>query len=414
MTVILFIMDGLGDLKSKVIDDSFGTPLELARTPHLDKLAELGQTGLMITHGKGITPESEDAHLRIFGYNPKVYLKGRGPLEALGLGIKLERGDLAFRTNLATVKSTKRGKIILIDRRAGRIRTDDAIKITKNIRRKTIDGIRFIYTPGVEHRGVLVMRPVGAKKNKLSTKITGNDPHHYDIPDLLTHPLSKDKHAVFTSQVLNKYLEFVHSMLENNSINTYRKNKGLLQANYMLVRGVGEYHKIPSMKERFGIKAVCVAGAPLYKGVAKYVGMRVINVDGATGDKNTNLKNKIRAVKKLASSHKYDLIFLHVKATDSLSHDKNCIGKLRFIEKIDRDIGPELIKLSKGNNIIITGDHATPCKKGCHTPDPIPFLIVGPEIIPDETKKFGEKWCKKGKLGVFLGKNVIKMIKNLA
>ncbi len=413
MSVILFIMDGLGDDDhrfrcNKAGRVRVGTPLSLSNTPRLDRLASEGVTGMLSVHGEGVVPESEDAHLRIFGYDPKSYLPGRGPLEALGAGLRLQEGDIAFRTNFATYVNGR-----IVDRRAGRIDTREAHRLGRIISNITIDGIRFIFKPTVEHRGVLVLRPGRSKKNKLTDKITGNDPEHYRVKYGKVRPIGRSYESKHTAEVINRYLELVHEKLSKSSINEKRKKKGLPVANYLLLRGPGRYRRIESIKKRYGLRAVCVAGAPLYKGVARYVGMKVVDVPGATGDKHTNLKNKIDEVNRLIKSGKYDLIFLHVKATDSFSHDGDCLGKTKFLEKIDRIMGPKLVRLSKEHDIIITGDHSTPCKLKQHSADPVPIMITGPEVTPDRVKTFNERSCSKGRLGVVSGDKMITIIRAL-
>ena len=431
MAVVLFIIDGLGDRPQNVKvgrKTETGTPLELARKPNLDYLAKNGQTGLMITHGKGIKPESEDAHLRIFGYDPGKYMKGRGPLEALGAGLDLLPGDVAFRSNFAYAEEGKYGLngFKIIDRRAGRISTKEAHAIAKNIGLGSLkfDNVEFIFKPTVEHRGVLVMKP--ESNVKLSYNITGNDQSHYDIPGPVALPLDASAEAKRTVDLLNKYIMVTHDLLKKDKANIQRAKKGLPQANFILVRGPGIYSLVPPIKEKYGLKAACVAGAALYKGAAKFVGMDVYDVKGATGDKNTNLKAKIRKVEQLLKlnmkskfkGHKrYDLIFLHVKAADAFSHDKDFLGKMKFIEKIDRAIGPDLKRIAKEHNIIILGDHTTPCSIGDHTDDPIPVLVVGKNVVLGKSKpatQFGEKWCAKGQLGTIYGKDVIGLIQKLS
>ena len=404
---LLFIMDGLGGRPPK-------TGLMMSNHPNLDRIAESGTCGLMVVHGRGIKPESEDAHLRIFGYNPKVYLKGRGPLEALGLGVRLRENDIAFRANLATVKDVGGGTVELVDRRAGRIPTITAKRLTEKIRSVRIDGVRFLYYQGVEHRGVVVIRP--DRGVELSPKVYGNDPVHSGR--LRARPVNRSRAAKRTAELINEYVAEVHKILNSASINKNRVKRGLLPANYILLRGAGEYTKIPSMKERFGMRCACVAGAPLYKGVARYVGMKTFEVRGATGDKKTNIRNKVRTAVRLLNEKdgrgrwRYDLVFLHIKATDSFAHDKDCEGKARFIEKIDRYLAT-IMKEARTHNIIITGDHATPCIVGDHTDDPVPIMISGPMVEPDEVERFDEEECKKGRLGTVFGRDIIRLIKRM-
>lgn len=382
---ILLILDGLGDRTSK-------TSLELAKTPNLDKLAKEGMTGMLSPLGKGVIPPSDKSHLVLFGYDLKKYYCGRGPMEALGAGIKLKKGDVAFRGNFATIKNGK-----IMDRRAGRIDTKIAKKLEKEISMK-IEDVKVIFRSTVEHRGALVLRGKG-----LSANITDTDPHKTGVRVWKCKSRDGRKESRKTARIVNKFSELVFGKLSKNKINKKRK----LPANVVLLRGAGGFRKIDSMKKRFGLKAACISGGALYKGVAKFVGMNILEVKGATGDKNTNLKAKGKAV--LKALKKYNFIFLHVKATDSFSHDKDCNGKKKMIEKIDKELIPILIKSKAG--LVISGDHSTPCKLGKHSADLVPVLVYG--LGKDFVKRFDERNCRKGKLGKILGKDVITYILNL-
>jgi len=409
MSVLLFILDGLGGRPPK-------SALMLSKHPNFDHLLENGTGGLLYVHDKKTAPESEDAHLQIFGYDPKIYLKGRGPLEALGANVKLKTGDIAFRTNFATIDS----KGVVIDRRAGRIKTREAKKLEKPINSIKVTGktpgiknVKIIFRQTVDHRGVLVLRNK-AVGSVLSSQISNTDPAHPKTgviakwkgkKILKSEPIIKSKEAEITADILNKFTKIAIEKLSKADVNKKRIKNKKLPANAILVRGPGYYCPVAPMKERFGIKAACIAGGALYKGCAKYVGMDIINVKGASGDENTNLKAKFAAAKKALK--KYDLVFLHVKATDVFGHDKDCKAKAKFIEKVDKAFKP-LIKLK--TPIIITGDHATPCTVGEHTSNPIPILIYADKIPNDKLKIFNEKSCTKGGLGIVYGKHIIPII----
>ena len=394
--VILLIMDGLGDTKKP------NTPLESAKTPNMNELAREGITGTMLTLGGRVVPTSDKAHLVLFGYNLKEYYPGRGPLEALGAGMKLKKGDVAFRTNFGTIKNGK-----VIDRRAGRIETKYSIKLGKILSMK-IEDVKLIFRGTVEHRGALILRGEG-----LSDKVCGTDPHKLGKPKKCCS-LDGKKDSKKTARIINKFMELSIEKLSQNQLNIRREKVGKVPANIVLLRGAGKFRKIPTMKKRFNIKSTAIAGGALYKGVAKYVGMNVLDVKGATGDRNTNLKAKGRSV--LSSLKNSDFVFVHVKATDSFSHDGDCVGKKNMIERVDKELLPYLFKAirNKKNKIglIITGDHSTPCELKKHSADPVPILMWG--FGKDNIKKFGEKYCKKGKLGKIYGKEIISCILNFS
>ncbi|MBI2079909.1 2,3-bisphosphoglycerate-independent phosphoglycerate mutase [Candidatus Micrarchaeota archaeon] len=384
---VLFIIDGLGDLPP--------TPLQNANLPNFDKLASGGITGLMSTIDRGITPGSDVSHLQIFGYDPHGFYPGRGPLEALGLGIELKEGDIAFRANFATVNP----KFEILDRRAGRIDTNSAKSLEKEVNMK-IDAIEVLFKSSVEHRGALVLRG----KN-LSHEISDTDPHGSGSV-LNSKSLTKSSSAKKTAEILNKFTKEVYKKLNGNSLNKKRTEQKLPPANIVLLRGAGQFKTVPTIQEKFGISVACVAGGALYKGIAKYVGMNVVAVPGATATKDTNLKAKGQAVLQALKSH--DLVFLHVKACDSFGHDGNFEGKKAMLERIDRELLPVL--MNSGAYVIITGDHSTPCIRKNHSGHEVPILIYGKGERSDSVQKFDEISCMNGGLGHIKGKDLMNII----
>ncbi len=393
--IILIILDGLGD---RPIEQYGGlTPLEYAFTPNMDRLAKNGICGLMdVMEGK--TPESDEAHLTLFGYNLKKYYTGRGPIEALGVGMNLMRGDIALRANLASVDKN----LIVIDRRAQRIRSTK--EFVEAVNKMEIDGVKFFLKPGTEHRAVIVMRG-----ENLNDKISDSDPHKVGVKVKKVRPLNESKNAKFTASVLNKFLAKSHEILNNLEINKKRIEKGLLPGNYFLTRGAGHFRPVPSFKRKYGMKACCIAGAGLYKGIGKLVGMSLINLPGATGSVRTDIRGKFIAAKKAIK--KFDFVFVHVKGCDIFGHDGNFEGKRHFIEKIDKAMQ---VLLGIDVPIVITADHSTPCECKGHSNDPVPLLISGPGIRPDTVKNFGERYCKFGTLGKLKGKEFMKKIMEIA
>jgi len=391
MKIILIVLDGLGDALILALRNK--TPLEAAKTPNLDWLARKGVCGLVKPWQMGSSkPASDTCHLALFGYDPKIYYLGRGPYEASGIGMKLKKGDVALRTNFGTVDENLK----IIDRRAGRIEnTQSLVKAISKIR---IKGVNILIKKSYGHRIVLVLRG-----KDISSAITDGDPHKAGEKVRKIFPICifgkcgerERGKAEFTAQVLNEFLEKAHHILKNHPLNKKRKKQKLLPANYLLVRGAGEVREIPSFKEKHGLKAGCIAGGGLYKGIGKILGMDLIKVKGATGFADTNLKGKFLTAKKATRSH--DFIFLHIKATDSLAEDGNYFGKKEFIERIDKDLKP-LLKL-KNTLIVVTGDHATCSELKRHCSEPFPILIYCDRIKADTVKAFSEKACKKGKLG---------------
>ncbi|MGV8176949.1 MAG: 2,3-bisphosphoglycerate-independent phosphoglycerate mutase [Candidatus Bilamarchaeaceae archaeon] len=383
--IVLFIMDGLGDLPSPK------TALQKARKPNLDRLAREGISGMMSTLWRGIVPGSDTSHMNLFGYPPERYYCGRGPLEALGAGMELRKGDIAFRANFATVDE----KWNIIDRRAGRIPTEKGRVLAKGLD-TTIDGVHFKFIPTVEHRGVLVMRGHG-----LGAGLDGTDPHG---PGKVLSARGKDENGWKTAEALNKYTKWVYKKLDRHPANEDAK----LPANILLVRGAGEYCEVEPVSRKYGVKSACVAGGALYKGVARFVGMDIVSVKGATGDKNTDLKAKGRAVLEALKNH--DFVFLHVKATDSFSHDGDLNGKAKFISKVDGELVPMLAK--SGAVLVITGDHTTACSRKEHTGYEVPVLVWNKDGRRDLVKTFDEVSCLSGGLGHIVGCDLMPIMLN--
>lgn len=390
MKIIFIIIDGLGDESIPVLKNK--TPLEAAKTPNLDFLARNGVCGLVLPWTKKEKlPTSEDTHLALFGFNPKISNPGRGVLEVLGIGMKVLPGDVCLRGNFATLNSE--GEII--DRRAGRIeKTESFIKAINNIK---IGGVNFLIGKAVSHRIGIIIRG----KN-LSAKISDNDPKTVGIKPLLIKGLNQSRKAKYTAEVLNRFLEKSNYILKNNPLNKKLK----LAANYILVRGAGSIKKIPNFYKRYKLRAGCIAAGTLYKGIGKYLDMNLIKVKGATGLPRTNLRGKILALKKALPVN--DFIFCHIKAADSLAEDGNFHGKKIFIENIDKNLKP-LLGL-KNTLLVITGDHSTCSLKKRHCSEPLPILLYGDKIKPDNVENFSEKSCKKGGLGKIKQLNLMKKV----
>jgi len=372
MKFLLIVLDGAGDLGKQ-------TPLSLANKPNMDSLAKEGKCGLLDI-GYGKTVNSDFGYLNILGCYSKEDYPGRGYLEALGVGLKPGPGDLCIRGNFATLASN--GNIL--DRRAGRDEKglEYFCEVLDGIE---IDGVRFTVRKSAGHRVVIVLQG----KN-LSDKIVPNDPLKTGVP--LPQIGTREASGKFTASVLNKFSARVHKTLSREAENKKRK----LPANIILIRNIGKKKDVESFRERFRLKGCCIAGIPIARGVARFLGMDVLEIRGANGMPDTNLDGKFEAVAKALK--KYDFVFLHINGTDILSHDAKPVEKQRFIEKIDKDIG-KLVGL-KDVVFIITCDHRTASTPGFrgyrHTTDPVPFLISGNGIKPNSVMRFDENSCRPG------------------
>lgn len=402
---LLIILDGLGDRPVKAFGGK--TPLEAASTPNMDSLAASGVCGVMNAMPKDLYPTSEEAHLAILGYDFKADHPGRGVLEALGIGVKLKPDELVFRVDFGTVDEN----LNLIDARAGVI---ESVKdLCKAIDDVEVDGVKFRIYPSLLYRGVMVLsgNPVKNYLKKSKSAVSDTDPHKagpHKLGVRVLHPKSfgDSKDGKTVARALERYQYLTHEILNEHKINQKRVKKGKLPANFILTRGGGHIKNIESFKDKFELKSACIAGAPLYKGIAAYMGMKVINVKGATGKLDTNIKAKVKVT--LKALKKNDFVFLHIKGTDMAAEDYgDAKMKKEFIEKIDACFAG----LNKVKNVVIsiTGDHATPCELKDHSNDVVPVLIFGTSIS-DNTKKFGESECAHGGLGHIYGKDFMKIL----
>ena len=387
---ILLVCDGLGDRPSA----GGKTPLQAAFTPNLDELSESGINGLIDVISPGIVPGSDTAHLALFGYDPYRYYPGRGVFEVLGANMELNEGDVAFRANFATVDE----KMRVIDRRAGRKGSKILAEVLDGLE---IDGIKISLKNTTQHRCALVL-----KGEQLSRDVSDVDTH--EAGDIVQEckPLKDDKAARKTAAIVNKFVRKSYELLNYHTVNAERREKGEPPANIILLRGAGSYESITSLKERFGFSAACIAGASLYKGVAKYLGMKVLNIESATGKSDTNLKDKAEAA--LQALEVYDFVFVHVKDTDNSGHDGDFEGKRDIISRVDAELVARIKDVD--GYIVVTGDHSTPVTLKRHCSDPVPVVIHGEGVRTDDVNKFDEISAASGGLNRIRGVDLMPML----
>jgi 2,3-bisphosphoglycerate-independent phosphoglycerate mutase len=366
--ILLVVLDGLGGLPV-----NGKTELDVANKPNMDALATKFACGLHIPVAMGITPGSGPGHLSLFGYDPIEWQIGRGVLEALGLGIELKKTDVAIRINYATIENG-----IIKDRRAGRIPTDESRIITERLqeRIKKIDNVEVIFGPGMEHRFAVVLRfpeplPLG------SALIKDTDPQKEGkIPIPATPEIPQ---AEQVARIAEKLISSIVDIIKNEP-----------KANFILLRGFSQLPDIPHFGEVYGLKPLCIATYPMYRGLARLIGM---NAPALKGD----IREEIDFLK--TNYNDYDFFFLHVKKIDSYGEDGNFDGKVHKIEEFDQAL-PEILKL-KPDVLIITGDHSTPSVLKSHSWHPVPLLLRSPYVIGNTCNAFTERECIKGELGIF-------------
>jgi 2,3-bisphosphoglycerate-independent phosphoglycerate mutase len=397
---IIILLDGVGDRPSKALQGL--TPLQAARIPFINGLAAAGMTGLMDPFSPGIPVGSDTGHLAILGYDPLKYYTGRGPFEALGAGIMLRAGDVAFRCNLATVSGDT-----VVDRRAGRISSEEAAELIASLTEvREVDGVEVILRHTVEHRCVLVLR------GDVSDRVSDADPHKEGARLLWPQPTSDDAASRRTAEILKKLMTRYREMLERHPINARRRELGKPQANMILPRGAGKMPSLPSLAERYGVRAAVIAGGALYKGVCSSAGMEVVEAEGATGTLKTNLDSKFS--KAFQALKNYDLVFLHIKGTDTAAHDKDPLKKATFLESIDAALARNYNPPSEELIICVTGDHTTSSITGEHRGDPVPVLINGYGVRRDASQRFNEVDAAVGAIGRIRGMDLMNILMDLA
>jgi 2,3-bisphosphoglycerate-independent phosphoglycerate mutase len=364
--ILLVVLDGLGGLPR-----NGKTELEAASTPNLIELSRRADLGLLTPVDVGVTPGSGPAHLALFGYDPVKYDVGRGVLEALGIGLHPSPSDLCARANFATLAPDG----ILKDRRAGRIPTELCAELAARLQSQiaTIEDVKVVVRPGIGHRFVVVFQGPG-----LSGGLADSDPQQDGARPL---PVSSpDPASAKSVRVANRFIELAAGALKEQD-----------KANFVLLRGLALPPAIPPMTGRFGLKPACIAAYPMYRGLAKLVGMDVLET-GSDWDSEVKTLHE-------HWNGGYDFFFLHLKETDKAGEDGAFDAKQELIEQFDDEVLPQLESL-KPDVLCITGDHSTPAAKAGHSWHEVPVLLASPYVRPSDAHEgFGERACAHGSLG---------------
>lgn len=366
--IVLLVADGLGGLP---LESGGKTELESARTPNLDALARDAVCGLSVPVLPGITPGSGPGHLGLFGYDPLEYRIGRGILEALGINFQVGSRDVAIRGNFCTVDAQG----VITDRRAGRPTTERCVAMCRKMQQIKLPGVELFIEPVREHRFVLVIRGdhLGDAVNDTDPQVVGHKP---------LEAKGTDAESQATAGIVNRFIAEAGRVLANDA-----------PTNMVTLRGFARYPKIETMQEVYGINPVAIAVYPMYKGLARLVGMKV-------EEAGSTLNDQVETLKRLWSQ--YDFFFLHFKYTDSTGEDGNFAAKVERIEQLDQEI-PRVRALNP-DVLIVTGDHSTPSKLKSHSWHPVPTLLWAKTCRPDPVSEFGESQCLRGGLGQFEAK----------
>ncbi len=363
--IVLLIIDGVGGLPHAKTGK---TELESAKKPNLNRIARDSLCGLIDPVGPGITPGSAPGHLAIFGYDPVQYNIGRGVLEALGIDLELNLADIAARGNFCTVD----GKGIITHRRAGRISTDKNTLLCRLLNNIAIEGAEISVLPVKEHRFVLILRG-----EDLSPALADSDPQQIGLAPKKIEALLPQ--AQKTARIVNEFVSQAGSILRGES-----------RANMVLLRGFSRRPNIPPISKIYKLKPAAIATYPMYRGLARLVGMQVL-------PGGENITEQLNSLQRYYAD--YDFFFVHFKSTDTKGEDGNFQAKVQAIEELDNAL-PNLLSLDP-DVLTITGDHSTPATLAMHSWHPVPFMLKSKWCRPDNVAEFSERACLAGGMGRF-------------
>ena len=370
--VVLIVIDGLGGLP---VNEA--TELEKAHIPNLDSLAKDSICGVIDPVGRGITPGSGPANLALLGYDPFKFIIERGALSAAGVGFDMQPSDVAARVNFATID--KEGKVT--DRRAGRISTAKNRELCKLLEEIKLDDAEFFLITEKEHRAVVIFRGEG-----LSGELSGSDPQTMGIAPQPLKALSP--RAEKTVKIVNSFLAKAKIQLRDSH-----------PANMVLLRGFAKYPQLPQFNDIYKLHAASIALYPMYRGIARIIGMKILEAEGG-------IAGEFQALKK--NFQPYDFFYFHIKDMDSAGEDGDFDKRVKIIEEIDKQI-PVLMELSP-DVVAITGDHSTPAILKRHSWHSVPILIHSKWCRPDSVRQFSENACSVGGLGRFNAVEVMSLL----
>ena len=371
--IVLLVLDGLGGLPHP---ETGLTELEAAATPNLDRLARSAALGMQLPVATGISPGSGPGHLSLFGYDPVKYDIGRGVLSALGVGFAVKPGDIAIRLNFASLDAQGR----ITDRRAGRPSDEENRRLVQKLQEnvKGPAGVEVFFESEKEHRAVLVLRGP-----QLSAELADTDPQEEGVPPLPAKALKPE--AGETAKLLQSILDAAFEVLKDEKV-----------ANGIIARGIDAYQPFPTFFERYMLRARAIAKYPMYRGVARLVGMDGARVPASDAE----------TVDVLAESfEEYDFHFVHFKAMDSRGEDGDFEAKMKAIAAVD-ELMPRIEAL-KPDVLLITGDHSTPSRLRAHSWHPVPVMIASNWTRPQPDATFGERSCARGELGIVQGRELM-------
>lgn len=398
MKHIIILGDGMADWQVPALGGK--TLLQYAHTPNMDRIARMGRCGLLQTVPEGFHPGSEVANSAILGYDQRKVYEGRGPLEAASIGVDLADDDLALRCNLICIEDGR-----IKNHSCGRLDTEEADVLIRFLQEK-LGNERIHFYTGVQYRHLLVVK--GGDKHLRCTP-----PH--DVPgtpfrDCMVE--AETPEAQETADLLNHLILASQELLANHPLNLKRKAEGRDPANSIWPWGGGYRPAMTPLTVTYPQirSGTVITAVDLIRGIGRYAGLQIIDVEGATGLYDTNYEGKARAA--VEALKKGDFVYLHVEASDEAGHDGNVELKLQTIENLDRRaIGPIIEAVKNWDEpvaVAVLPDHPTPCAHRTHTSDPVPFAIYYPGIEPDDVQVFDEEAAKEGGYGLLHGDEFIR------
>jgi 2,3-bisphosphoglycerate-independent phosphoglycerate mutase len=380
---LIIVGDGMGDYPLEELNGR--TPLEVAHTPAIDRLALAGKIGLVRTIPDGMPPGSDVANMSLLGYDPRGVLSGRGPLEAAAMGIKLAEGEVAFRCNLVTLENRGNTGLVMADYSSGHISTAEAHEIVRDLQ-KAVEGLPLRLYPGVSYRHVLVWE---GGDDKLQT----TPPH-----DIIGQPVASYVTIYDKAPVLKTFIERAEAILKNHPVNDKRRSEGKLPATSVWPWGQGKAPNVVTLKDRCGLQGRMISAVDLLKGIGVCMGFDVPTIPGATGYLDTNYEGKVQSA--IEGLERFDLVYVHIEAPDETSHEGNLQKKITAIEQLDaRIVAPIFDYLEKRKDwmvkILVVTDHLTPIKVRTHVADPVPYLEVNVNDVLSSRSVSSRKFCER-------------------
>lgn len=379
MKFVILVPDGAADRPSA--EHGGLTPLEAARLPNMDFLAENGICGTAVTVPQGMPAGSDVANLSLLGYDPGRYYCGRGPLEAASMGINLAEDQVAFRCNLVTEEEGR-----LVDYSAGHISTEEAGTIIGFLREKLGDPYTSFYR-GVGYRHLLLLRGLKHLEDRC---VPPHDVVGERVENILPEGPGSDR--------LRALIRLSKRLLSDHPVNRRRRERGLRPANMIWPWGQGRSPDMPTLGEKYGLSGAVIAGVDLVKGLGLYAGLEAVSVPGATGYYDTDYRAKARYA--MHALRRVDLVYIHVAAPDEAGHEGNWEAKVEALENFDRHIVgavlDESVRRHEDFRILLAPDHPTPLEVGTHIADPVPFAVYFPGKDPDASRAFSERAAAEG------------------